>query len=192
MSIFNDFIWGVFAMTLGKLAEWSQVIGTPWILYPKTGLITCFPSKPVLIPPFLFLWMLATFFRSRSWKTFTLFVSQTYPSTLASQPDINLSLSNPFWNVSLSRHPKTSPLVQAFVVCFLDPSGFPVFDVSLTSLIQTAARISSLNHCLVFLKEKKKGKKVLFKRKPINNRIKSQTYFSWHLGHLNHLFKLLD
>lgn len=81
----------------------------------------------------------------------TLFISKIF---------LNLSKStwhqfvfNPFCHLPLSPNPNTPTLVQAFLVYFLHYSGFPAFDVSLTSLIQTAATVFSLNHCLV----KKKG-----------------------------------
>lgn len=130
--------------------------------------------------------MVPTFLYSYSLKTFTLSVSNM---------SLNLSKSirhqfvfNPFLDSVpfFFFHPNPPTFVQTFVVYFLNYSGFPAFGVSLISFIPTAARVFSLNGCLV----QKKKKKVIFKRKPINNRIKSQAYFSWHLGHLNHLYRL--
>ena len=165
------------------------VIGIAQILSYKTRFVTFPPSKPLFILSFFFLWISAVVSvsvqtsRRHSYSVLNL----SFSLSKFTRCQFPLILSPICPNLP---HLNIPILVKAVVVYFLEYSGFSAFDVSITSLIQTAARVLFTESLSSFKKENKTKKKRNLQRKWINSRIKSKSHFSWYLGHLEHLSSL--
>lgn len=161
-------------------------IGIAQILSYKTRFVTFPPSKPLFILSFFFLWISAVVSvsvqtsRRHSYSVLNL----SFSLSKFTRCQFPLILSPICPNLP---HLNIPILVKAVVVYFLEYSGFSAFDVSITSLIQTAARVLFTESPSSF--KKGEGGRNL-QRKWINSRIKFKSYFSWYLGHLKHLFSL--
>lgn len=165
------------------------VTGIAQILSYKTRFVTFSPSKPLFILSFFFLWISAVVSvsvqtsRGHSYSVLNL----SFSLSKFTRCQFPLILSPICPNLP---HLNIPILVKAVVVYFLEYSGFSAFDVSITSLIQTAARVLFTESLSSFKKWGVGGWGRNLQRKWINSRIKFKSYFSWYLGHLKHLSSL--